>query len=379
MTSSLVPERPLLISPTLAATIGLEEAVMLHILSELLLKHPTIINHQRKWVELNQANLSSAMPFWTQQDIQRVQESMLAKGLILVEPCQNKIDCSMYTINQALHSFTEPAQSDFQVSESSRPQPSEASPSQSTTGTIFNPSSSGRANLIPPDWQPNEDLFQQCFQHNIPADFIEQRVKSFIMYWRERQKSQYSWQNTFLKYIIKEWHTEKSYQGAKELETNMSANWQPSEEALIILERAGISHSFLEDSIPEFVLYWRERGLVTGTWSTKFIAHIRRQWAKFTSEIDIDNSPRLVPDDFQPSDSCYDVLDMARIDIDFAREQIPEFILYWQERKEVGTSWNTRFLQHVKYKWANQHQSSLPANQQIENTIKRFTDRSWAD
>ncbi|PCH61941.1 MAG: hypothetical protein COC19_03605, partial [SAR86 cluster bacterium] len=34
MTSSLVPERPLIISPTLASTIGLEEAVMLHVLAE---------------------------------------------------------------------------------------------------------------------------------------------------------------------------------------------------------------------------------------------------------------------------------------------------------------------------------------------------------
>ena len=38
MSSSLIPERPLIISPTLAATIGLEEAVMLHVLSELMLR-----------------------------------------------------------------------------------------------------------------------------------------------------------------------------------------------------------------------------------------------------------------------------------------------------------------------------------------------------
>lgn len=36
MNSTLIPERPLLISPTLAATIGLEETVMLHVLGELI-------------------------------------------------------------------------------------------------------------------------------------------------------------------------------------------------------------------------------------------------------------------------------------------------------------------------------------------------------
>ena len=32
MTSTLIPERPLLVSPSLAATIGLEEATMLSVL-----------------------------------------------------------------------------------------------------------------------------------------------------------------------------------------------------------------------------------------------------------------------------------------------------------------------------------------------------------
>ena len=35
MTSSLVPEKPILVSPSLASTIGLEEATMLSILDDL--------------------------------------------------------------------------------------------------------------------------------------------------------------------------------------------------------------------------------------------------------------------------------------------------------------------------------------------------------
>ena len=159
----------------------------------------------------------------------------------------------------------------------------------------------------------------------------------------------------------------------------MSSRWHPSEDAMAILVNAGISPSFIEDAIPEFVLYWRERGLVTSTWNTKFIAHIRRQWSKFNAALEHDNTPRIIPGDYEPSPACFEVLAMANIDEDFARRQIKEFVLYWQDRAEACESWNTRFLQHVKYKWSQHLQSSLPANQQLDTTIERFTDRSWAE
>ena len=79
MTSSLIPERPLLISPTLAATIGLEETVMLHVISELFLQHPVIVRKHLRWTELDYAILQKAMPFWTLIDIKRVRQNLLEK------------------------------------------------------------------------------------------------------------------------------------------------------------------------------------------------------------------------------------------------------------------------------------------------------------
>ena len=64
MSSSLIPERPLLISPTLAATIGLEETVMLHVLSEMKLRMPVMFRDNLRWLEVNLEALSDAMPFW---------------------------------------------------------------------------------------------------------------------------------------------------------------------------------------------------------------------------------------------------------------------------------------------------------------------------
>lgn len=363
MQSSLIPERPLLISPTLAATIGLEEAVMLHVFSELLHRHPLINRAGRTWAELDDNTLREAMPFWQAQDIRRIRKSLQDLGILLAEPVANKDNTCLFAIKQNTETAQSPTAAAF-------PGPAPAAPE---------PESAGKASLIPPHWQPGEDLIRHCQQHNIPRDFILQRVKSFVIYWRERQKAQYSWHHTFLKFIIKEWRSEQSYQGAKELETNMSADWSPSEDAVTILEHAGINRSFIEDSIPEFVLYWRERGLVTSTWNTKFIAHVRRQWARFTLAVENDSMPRPISADYQPSEACYDVLALANIDLDFARAQVKEFVLYWLDSKQAQQSWNTKFLQHVKYKWANQHHDDLPVHQQISSTLERFTDRSWAD
>ena len=344
MSSSLIPERPLMISPTLAATIGLEEAVMLHVLSELLQRQPG-----QPWLTVDYNALTDAMPFWNQAEIRRVQDNLAAKGLI-----ETRTDSGKTRI-----AIRQPSSSRAQL-----PPPEKKPEAPVTAG--------GRATQIPADWQPNADLYQLCEKRNIPRSFIDEHVRLFVISQQERNKAQYSWHNTFYKYIVREWESSRSHAGLKELEANMSAQWQPGEDAISILEHAGINHSFIEDAVPEFVLYWRETGLKTSTWNTKFIAHVRRQWAKYEAALEHDSAPRLLPEDYQPSDEVYDVLELANIDLRFAQELIPEFILYWRERKEVSSSWHTKFLQHVKYRWSHRQEEK-------GDFVEKVTDRSWAD
>jgi hypothetical protein len=343
MSSSLIPERPLLISPTLAATIGLEEAVMLHVLSELMLRQP-----EQSWLHLDGKALIDAMPFWNLTDIRRVQTNLVEKGLIEVDGSGRA----------------------FQIAISQPGSRTQTPPPASKPETPV--SAGGRATQIPAEWQPNADLYHLCEKRNITRSFIDEHVRLFVISQQERNKAQYSWHNTFYKYIVREWENSRSQQGLKELEANMSPEWQPGEDAISILEHAGINHSFIEDTIPEFVLYWRETGLKTSTWNTKFIAHVRRQWAKFEAALEHYAAPKLLPEDYQPSDEVYDVLELANIDLRFAQELIPEFILYWRERKEVSSSWHTKYLQHVKYRWSHRHEDK-------GDFVERVTDRSWAD
>jgi hypothetical protein len=356
MTTSLIPERPLLISPTLAATIGLNEAVMLHVISELLLVHPPHYRQQRRWGEFSVDTLANALPFWQAADIQRVQRSLQELGLLLIEPAPRNPQTQLYAINQ--------------------PDPQSPAAPLAPPKVAASPfhSSSGSATVIPPNWQPDTDLYKQCQQRNIPREFIEREVPAFVRYYRERQKTEYSWGHSFLKWMVAEWEKQRSTLGAKEQEVAMHSGWLPDQEAVDILEHAGISRTFIEDAIPEFILYWRERGTVTSGWSSKFIAHVRRQWERYTNALENDTTPRPIPPDFAPSPACLEVLALASIDIDFALARVKEFILYWQDRKEVHGSWNTRFWQHVKYQWGQQSRSG--SQQAI---IDKLTDRSWAE
>src|SRR5690606_31365952 len=111
-----------------------------------------------------------------------------------------------------------------------------------------------------------------------------------------------------------------------------------------ILENAGINRAFIEDSVPEFVLYWRERGAIEGAWNSRFIEHIRRQWSRYSAALEHDGLPRPIPEDWQPSSACFEILRLAEIDESYAREKVSEFVLYWRDTRQPHASWNTQFL-----------------------------------
>ena len=69
------------------------------------------------------------------------------------------------------------------------------------------------------------------------------------------------------------------------------------------------------------------------------------------------------------------------IDLDFATSLLPEFIVYWKDSNQTHTSWNSKFLQHVKYHWAKRHQMQQQTDnshggQQGTHSTGRTRDRS---
>ena len=391
MKSSLLPERPLIISPTLAATIGLEEAVMLQVLAELIHGKEICrraLNPSLEWVVLSDSDFQTAFPFWGIVDLRRVQDSLQNLGLIVVDPIAES-RTSFFAIDDHSSEAAGSNSVSVQPAPSSQPEMSQIA-AEAPTPSI---PSSGSASLIAPNWQPSLDWIKKCQQHNVPEEFANALIPEFVSYWRDRGQARFSWGNAFYKHVLKEWRNEQTRKGAFELATEMSAVWRPSEDAIGILEISGINSSFIEDAIPEFVLYWRERGMVNGAWNTKFIEHIRRQWAKFSASFGYDDTPKAIQANWLPSNDCFEILHLAEIDEEYAKGKIPEFVMYWKDSQQVKSSWNTVFLQFIKQDWARQlkqtesadlgyaeNQSLVGSSQQrVKERFQQIADRSWAE
>ncbi|MEC7125636.1 MAG: DnaT-like ssDNA-binding domain-containing protein, partial [Pseudomonadota bacterium] len=105
-----------------------------------------------------------------------------------------------------------------------------------------------------------------------------------------------------------------------------------------------------------------------------------------------DDTPRPIANGWQPSEDCFEILQLAEIDEAYARRKVPEFVLYWKDSEQVKASWNTVFLQFIKQDWARRlkqggHDEKLygedqtiagTQQQKIREKFERIADRSWA-
>ncbi|MEX2468490.1 MAG: DnaT-like ssDNA-binding domain-containing protein [Pseudohongiellaceae bacterium] len=364
-----------MLSPTLAATIGVEEAIMLQALADVMALRATVRRSSRPdldWVAISDQDLAQLFPFWESVDLRRIMASLKSLGLIAIDP-----DPALHSRNFIAIDEVSEAVPGAPVADA-RPVAPESAPA-------------GHASLIPLHWLPDDNWVRMCKQHNIPEQFIRDLVPEFVSYWRERGQARFSWGNAFYKHVLREWRKEETRRGAHELASTMSADWRPNPDAVEILVNSGISAEFVEDAIAEFVLYWRERGVVHGAWNTKFIEHIRRQWAKFSASFGRDDVPRPIPEDWQPSSDCYEILQLAEIDDDYARSRVPEFVMYWRDSGQARASWNTVFLQFIKQDWARRLKASTEeiyaedqaavgsSQERIKEKFQRIADRSWAE
>ena len=377
----LVPERMLVFSPALAATIGLEEAILLHLLHDLASARVQPAGDAGPaWLAVELDVLQRLLPFWSPRDLQRVSRSLADKGVL-------RMDSAPLSDTQPLRfAFDEPAV----TAAAATPAPRRATPPQRAGATPLRPRGASALSSL---WQPDEDLLQLlALNHGIPRQFALDQREDFILYWRETGQVSHAWASRFRQHVLRQWRLQQQQVQVREepavtAHNALDRNWQPSVDALQILERGGVSRGFIEDAIPEFVLYWRERGEGSGTWNSKFIAHIRRQWARYANALEHDQEPRPLATNWQPSEDVYDILRMANIDLQFARDVLPEFILFWRDAGTAQRSWNTKFLQHVKYQWATRHhmqalggarQAAGAALEPPRSTFEQLTDRSWA-
>lgn len=359
---SLIPEKPLLFYPQLAVALGLEGAVMVQTLKELIDQGSHEEHNGFLWADIPGAKLSRLLSFWTDADIQRITQQLHEQGILLIASAGFRSDDNFrVAINERMENaprfspgaiVSGPIHSPVH---GHRPQADDQYRTQHYARQTVNRETVSQQGAcpIPARWQPDKDLLAQLSQYGIPQAFALEQVGEFVTYWSERNEPKHSWAARYLKHVLRLWRQQQTEDFRQSQDVAMTANWRPSPEAMEILTiQANINGNFVEDAIAEFILYWQERGITSTTWNSRFIQHVKRQWARFTNTLKTDLEPRPISPDWRPDEAVFDILHMANINRPFAEELIPEFILYWQDNGQALSSWNTKFLQYAKRQWA---------------------------
>ncbi|MBM13360.1 MAG: hypothetical protein CME57_02180 [Halieaceae bacterium] len=308
---SLIPDRQLTFSPELAETIGLEEAVLLQALG-------TLFENNQSWTTVRISRLQHTLSFWSVDHITSLIDKLVSLGILRQQPGDTADSVLLTALTDEPHT-----------------------PSGAAT-----PSAIQQQNVA---WQPSaaiEELLS--LNHGIPPQFIEQTAAQFVPTEGREVDTQ------FRQFVLGRWREKQQSQtpqpSAFEISTPLpfGRNWLPSQDALDILSQAGIDIVFAESVRAEFILYWSERGGPPKEVNSRFVEHVRRRWLKHTSQMRHSTELTRIARNWRPDPSVYETLELAGIEENHARALLPEFVMYWLDSNEVHTSWNSKFLQHVK-------------------------------
>lgn len=148
----------------------------------------------------------------------------------------------------------------------------------------------------------------------------------------------------------------------------------PDENVRGMLHQHGIPDEFIDDAVPEFVIYWMERGEAKHSWGSTFIKHCIRVWREQQTTNHLQQRQHRMTRDWRPDEMTVNALVAEGIPIQVIQGQLPEFILYWMEHGLACATWNAKFLAHVR---RNQH--TKPQSTRDLSLVDQLTDRSWAD
>lgn len=388
----LLTDTSIPISVTLAATIGLNEAVLLTVISQIALGQPA---HS---IFVQRELLRQQLPFWDDVTIRQTLSTLCQKGLLVMTgPMYPEAPELKLAFSQETH----PASTQSTPHITTQQSPVPAYHNTQLNGMEHTGYTAQIAATTTNDWKPSEDTLKRLQQHGVSVSFAWAQLDAFMLQSQERGQSRNDWNTRFFRYVKNQWvytqndaqRQKNRYDSATTFQVNreepqpITGQWHPSNDALQILQRSGVDGQFIEDAIPEFVLYWSERGEAHKTWNSKFIQHIRQQWARYSAALEHSNLPLPIASDWQPAADCFDILAMAHIDPEFARSHVAEFVLYWRDSGQVHNSWNSRFLQYVKQQWArklaspeNHNHGQSPAEPDYSTaaaSLQRLNDTDW--
>lgn len=376
--SSLIPPRQLAFSTELAATIGLEEAILLQCLSEASQMNSAESQGEFNWHQLDSHRLLQWLPFWSEEQIARIAENLRQQGIILLaSPPLQECKHVRFAFNEPAVRQHEQAPSVVRSAEQKRPV--------------------HVARPMATNWHPDETCAKLLAQQGVPENYMRDQIPEFVQYWTERGEARHSWGNRFVSHVLRQWREYETRMNRKRTEEVREAStsawsgksvassdiksvdrqWQPSLDALEILQiNIGIPLDFIESVTPEFVLYWSEKGVQADDWNSRFIRHVKTRWAYHTHEIENDTAPKPITRGWRPNaDTIEHLQRYSNISAELIEAARTEFVIYWLERNEPRPSWNKIFLDYVKTRSTSATGDQSTRDRSIAEDL---TDRSWA-
>ena len=157
----------------------------------------------------------------------------------------------------------------------------------------------------------------------------------------------------------------------------LDSDWEPSREAIEVLELGGIDLDFAYLKLKEFRIYWNEKKVQKDNWNSVFINFIRKEWVQFNSKNK--GMPHTMADDWMPSSSALDILELSEIKKDTALSYLSEFILFWKDNGAALKTWNVKFVDFVKRKEIGSYNSKNEPGKFTKTFKERKSDQSWAE
>ncbi|MFT6387918.1 MAG: hypothetical protein ACJAUP_001290 [Cellvibrionaceae bacterium] len=335
---SLLPEKPLLVYPSLATTLGLEEATMLTVLSDMVQFRDGTTSQGLLWHRLEQSGIHETLPFWDTLDIQRISQRLRDLGLILIRSAP-------YSQSQVIE-FAFNHQSSVSADVSSQPM------FNHRNDNPVRHTSSG-ASTIAANWQPDRETMIGIGQLNIPDHFARDQVPEFVRYWRENGESQRSWGSKFIQYVKRQWTFHSTRMARNNRATLLPKEWQPSQALQTQIANEGIPATFVGKVLNKFSLYHQRSGTTHLNWDMPFFSWVKEEWQKQDTPFMESKKAISMHPDWQPDRHTIDYLTgiSSNIDRRFVEECIPEFIHKWTEKKAIYSEWGSVFVKHVSEQW----------------------------
>jgi len=220
----------LLVSPVLAQTLGLEEALLVQLLFDMQqLQGSTEVTFSSQQQQ-------TLLPFWTLSQFGLVLKRLKALGIVQVRGEQPwAIACDASLLDSAADLPVEPQAEAAQLRQPSRTEmPTQTVPLYAMSAPINEtrqrnqfdeelaylktdkpviPAGRGRKSKLTQDWEPSDSFPKLLAFHDIPLEFALSELAKFRQYYSATDRTEISWDVRFLNWVQRSWHDSLNSKG----------------------------------------------------------------------------------------------------------------------------------------------------------------------